>query len=138
MESIFARTLAVSPEHSYAMAQLGVQAVKDDKKEKAYQYLEKAIQITPQIPLAHHALGNLAESEKDFARAKYHYEILSKSWSNEYWIYARLAKLCWNLKDYDEARGYLEKAYSVARTQINKDKITELREKFNSAASRRK
>ena len=131
MESIFTRTLAVSPEHSYAMAQLGTQAVKDNKIEEAYQYLENAILITPKIPLAHHALGNLAESEKNFSQAKYHYEILSESWSNEYWIYTRLAKLCWNLKQYQEALDYLEKAYSVARSQSNKDKIIELREKFN-------
>lgn len=129
-KAIFTRTLDVERNHSYALAQLGVIALKENEISEGRAYLEKSLRLEPRQPLAHHSLGNLAEKEGHFERAKDHYLQLDQTWNNQPWVKSHLAILSWNLGQQEEALKFIHEGERLARDTGDKEEFLSLRQKM--------
>jgi tetratricopeptide (TPR) repeat protein len=55
----FRRELRSSPSHHHAMLQIAYELMKEGKYEEARPYAEKAVELAPNLFVAHHALGRI-------------------------------------------------------------------------------
>lgn len=63
------QVLVVKPNDNITLNNIGASLIQLGKKKEATEYLKKAMQINPDYPNTYHAMGLLAETDKDYKKA---------------------------------------------------------------------